>query len=792
MPKLIVTKKAEILRECDLKSSQASYTIGSEEQNDLRIEDRLVSISHARIERTGNRFFIRDMKSAFGTYVNNERIEDIAELNDGDKIRIGDHTIIFDNPLQKIGLALVDEASHEAEQDEDTSAGSHDDHARLDELEEKVRRESLTLLRQDQEKSETIPYQLLAIYGPYKGKRYQLRKHETKIGRDENLNDIVLDKTKSGEPDQSISRRHAMIVHKDGSFFVSDKRSKTRTYVNREVVPTDSEVELFVDDEIEIVSDRQSTIFRLVEEGDSDFKPPRKTGVWWVRYQTRFAAMAVAAAFALGAFFLAQGYSQRSILTQQPDPLALELDYWSTDKSLTFQSNTQYGNGEHRFFRIVPAVSDFNGDGILDIATTNVTHKPILIDGKSKLPRWLVDTMPASTTSPLLAADVNQNNLDDILYLSQDGRLVAIDGKHGAEIWVSPFFDQPVTGPPVASDFDGDGLNDVAIADIDGTIHIGYNQILSLDWQKIATGIPIRSPLTAADLDNDGDAELLCGSERGIVFLLDGANRSILGTIDINENLNQALGTFYEDNQIRYPIGVTDLTGDGRGDLIISTVQGRILAIDGVSRDRLWHDVLTDELSLNVERSQPFAIGDLNSDQQTDVAAISTQGEIRAYRGAGQDQQAQVLWRAQPETPAAVYGLAVGDINKDQAADLIFNDEDGILWLLDGKSGMNLNNAEQAATVLTSMPLAADLQNDGFLDIFSITQTGIVFQYKTNSRVPKGAVVWGQQFGRHQNTLTQAYELPKTLTADLSILAGIVMMLLGGAVTFVVKRKRRT
>lgn len=45
-------------------------------------------------------------------------------------------------------------------------------------------------------KTEMAPYYLLAIYGPYRGKRYQLRYSETKIGRDVKLNDVVIRQNK--------------------------------------------------------------------------------------------------------------------------------------------------------------------------------------------------------------------------------------------------------------------------------------------------------------------------------------------------------------------------------------------------------------------------------------------------------------------------------------------------------------------------------------------------------------------------------------------------------------------
>lgn len=792
MPKMIVKRKAEVISEFDLSSSQASFTIGSEHTNDIVVEDRLVSMTHACIERNESRYFLKDLQSAFGTYVNGEKVEDLAELKNGDNIQVGEHAILFDNPLENLEFSFLGEQIENR-----TKKRSNDDPAetaeknRRDDLESKIRKESITLLRQGTlGDSGTIPYQLVTIYGPYAGRKYQLRQPETKIGRDENLNDIVLDKNKKGEPDQSISRRHATIVYKDGTFFVSDKRSKTRTYVNREVVPTDGEVELFVNDEIEVVSDQQSSIFRLVEEGAENFKPPKKAGVWWVRYQSKFAGTLMLLLALTGAFFAITGFQERSMLTQRPEPLSLDVSYWSTDKGTSLENDFIQSGGE-KIFSLVPTVSDFNGDGIIDIITTNVTDKPLLIDGQTKQPRWLIDTIPASPKSALRSADINQNGLNDLIYIAADGRLVAIDGQYGAEIWLSPFFNSELTGPPVVDDFNGDNLNDVAVADKAGNIHIGYNQVLNMEWAVISTGIPITSPLTSGDLDKDGDSELVCGSERGIVFILDGENREIFGTIDVNEELNRALGSLYEDNQIRYPVGIADLNGDDHDDLVITSVQGRIIAIDGSKRERLWHDVLSNELTLKTEHSFPFALGDFDSDGIYDVVTGSEKGEIRAYSGRGHRQKAKILWQILPKNSAAVYqSFAIGDINKDRVSDVIYTDDASLLWVLDGRNGENLLAAGQPTTSQASMPLAADLENDGFLDIFLATQSGIVLQYKTNSQVPKGSIVWGQQFGQNQNTVRPAFEMPETTTANVSMLLGIILFLGSGAASFIISKRR--
>ncbi|MDZ7343545.1 MAG: FHA domain-containing protein, partial [candidate division KSB1 bacterium] len=72
MPKLILKHKAEVLKEYPFIGD--NMTIGSEKGNDVIIADKLVSMTHLQINRQGDQFFVRDLKSAFGTQVNGVRI----------------------------------------------------------------------------------------------------------------------------------------------------------------------------------------------------------------------------------------------------------------------------------------------------------------------------------------------------------------------------------------------------------------------------------------------------------------------------------------------------------------------------------------------------------------------------------------------------------------------------------------------------------------------------------------------------------------------------------------------
>lgn len=70
-------------------------TIGRDDRNSICIKDKFMSKFHARIVEDEGIFFLEDLKSANGTYLNSERIEDAIELKSNDIINIGKLQFLF-------------------------------------------------------------------------------------------------------------------------------------------------------------------------------------------------------------------------------------------------------------------------------------------------------------------------------------------------------------------------------------------------------------------------------------------------------------------------------------------------------------------------------------------------------------------------------------------------------------------------------------------------------------------------------------------------------------------------
>lgn len=74
---------------------RGTTNIGRASENQVAIQDPTVSRHHAWIKAEEDRFLIFDVGSANGTFVNDERIEEPRQLQNGDAIRFGDAEFVF-------------------------------------------------------------------------------------------------------------------------------------------------------------------------------------------------------------------------------------------------------------------------------------------------------------------------------------------------------------------------------------------------------------------------------------------------------------------------------------------------------------------------------------------------------------------------------------------------------------------------------------------------------------------------------------------------------------------------
>lgn len=191
MPEIIVKLGDQIVQKHYL--SQDKISIGRSSENDISVENLAVSRHHANVIRVNGTYYIEDLDSSNGSFVNGVRVTK-TELANKDVIAIGKHELYFYNQD-------VPAVSNPIDMVEKTMIVSH---------------------------APKVTALLRVTRGKHKDAEFVLDKAETRIGRAAD-NDIRL-------TDWFVSKYHALIVRKGLVFAVRDLDSWRHTYVNGEEV----------------------------------------------------------------------------------------------------------------------------------------------------------------------------------------------------------------------------------------------------------------------------------------------------------------------------------------------------------------------------------------------------------------------------------------------------------------------------------------------------------------------------------------------------------------------------
>lgn len=91
-------------------------TVGRRPENSLQIEDASISSHHAEVFFENNTFFVRDLGSTNGTYLNGGQIKK-APLTHGDELRFGSIATRFES-LNNSGEVVLDSSGSETSEAE--------------------------------------------------------------------------------------------------------------------------------------------------------------------------------------------------------------------------------------------------------------------------------------------------------------------------------------------------------------------------------------------------------------------------------------------------------------------------------------------------------------------------------------------------------------------------------------------------------------------------------------------------------------------------------------------------
>lgn len=69
--------------------------IGRDNENTITIKDPYISKMHLKIVEDEGNFYLEDLNSSNGTYLNGDKIMDVVELKNGDRIKVGQVEFLY-------------------------------------------------------------------------------------------------------------------------------------------------------------------------------------------------------------------------------------------------------------------------------------------------------------------------------------------------------------------------------------------------------------------------------------------------------------------------------------------------------------------------------------------------------------------------------------------------------------------------------------------------------------------------------------------------------------------------
>ncbi|MCK5861510.1 MAG: PQQ-binding-like beta-propeller repeat protein [Candidatus Hydrogenedentes bacterium] len=288
-----------------------------------------------------------------------------------------------------------------------------------------------------------------------------------------------------------------------------------------------------------------------------------------------------------------------------------------------------------------------------------------------------------------------------LLLLSQFSYTLDIE-----QLWVaSP--DMIMEGAPMVADLDGDGTDEILTA--------AYESLIVVDgsgkerWRFDTAG---RYSTCPAILERDNLPPLLfAGDNKGIFTCLDGLGKIVW---------EKKLGNIFCASPV-----VTDLTGDGVFEVIQGDQAGLVTVLDANTGQLVWQTQLTGNCS-------NASVGDLDGDGLLDVVVATSTGELVVLDSAG-----SILWKFQMNDTAPFWAIAspVLFANSKGETRVAIASHSGHFFCLSNTGDVLWKRSTQGA--LASTLSVGDLDEDGVIDLFAVTELGVLYRFDEN-----GGVLW--------------------------------------------------
>ncbi|MEI6333308.1 MAG: FG-GAP-like repeat-containing protein [Methylococcaceae bacterium] len=315
-------------------------------------------------------------------------------------------------------------------------------------------------------------------------------------------------------------------------------------------------------------------------------------------------------------------------------------------------------------------VGDFNGDGKLDLAVTNLASNTgsvsVLLrnsDNTGFEPK--VDFTTGSYPRSVSVGDFNGDGKIDLVVANSWSGTVSVLLRNAANTSFDPKLDFATGSYPTSvsvCDFNGDGKTDLVVANVSSdTVSVLLRNADNTDFNPtvdLATGSMPES-VRVGDFNGDGKADLVVanyGSNSVSVLLRNAANTGFYPKVDV------ATGSHPPS------VSIGDFNGDGKTDLAVANSGSNTVSVLLRNAANTGFDPKMDFTTGS--RPSSVSVGDFNGDGKTDLVVAnfwSNTVSVLLRNAANTDFYPKVDFATGSYRPTSV---SVGDFNGDGKTDL--------------------------------------------------------------------------------------------------------------------------